>query len=274
VISAGRVVRSRGSRIPATSRAELATLGDLADDAFHRRQASISYEHEPGVWRGYVPALAETELPRTLARLRRGEPLTVCLIGDSISEGYNASGFMRVPPYQPPYGSLVASALEGAYGSPITLHNFAVAGSTADDGVHDSERVVAANPDLVIVGYGMNDAGYAEADYFAANIQRIIADVHLGAPAAEFVLVAPMLPNPEWDYPVIGRFGPYRDALAGLCGAGVALADLTAVWTELVGRKSWYDLAGNGVNHPNDFGHRLYAQVIFALVGADRPRSA
>ncbi|MBX7074950.1 MAG: hypothetical protein K1X71_17550 [Pirellulales bacterium] len=26
------------------------------------------------------------------------------------------------------------------------------------------------------------------------------------------------------------------------------------------------DLTGNGLNHPNDFGHRLYAQTILALL--------
>jgi hypothetical protein len=46
----------------------------------------------------------------------------------------------------------------------------------------------------------------------------------------------------------------------------VALADLTGVWTELLARKGYHDLTGNGVNHPNDFGHRLYAQVILGLL--------
>ena len=39
------------------------------------------------------------------------------------------------------------------------------------------------------------------------------------------------------------------------------LADLTAVWSEMLERKKDWDLTGNGVNHPNDFGHRVYAQV-------------
>ena len=43
---------------------------------------------------------------------------------------------------------------------------------------------------------------------------------------------------------------------------------MTAVWADLLARKSWHDLTGNGVNHPNDFGHRLYAQVILALLVA------
>ena len=45
-----------------------------------------------------------------------------------------------------------------------------------------------------------------------------------------------------------------------------SLADMTALWQDLLMRKHDVDLTGNGVNHPNDFGHRLYAQVILALL--------
>ena len=61
-------------------------------------------------------------------------------------------------------------------------------------------------------------------------------------------------------------FPQYRDALASLCGKGVALADVTSLWTDLLNRKRYYDVTGNGVNHTNDFGHRLYAQVILGLL--------
>lgn len=30
--------------------------------------------------------------------------------------------------------------------------------------------------------------------------------------------------------------------------------------------KNFLDLTGNGVNHPNDFGHRVYARVLSALL--------
>jgi hypothetical protein len=41
---------------------------------------------------------------------------------------------------------------------------------------------------------------------------------------------------------------------------------MTQVWFDLLRRKSVYDVTGNGINHPNDFGHRLYAQVILSLL--------
>jgi lysophospholipase L1-like esterase len=205
-------------------------------------------------------------MPRTVRRLRARDPLAIAITGDSISEGYNASGFIGVPPHQPPYGDLVAAGLTAAYGSPIALHNFAVAGWTADQGLADAARVAAAHPDLVIVAFGMNDSGYASPDDFSANISGIIQEVRQGAPDAEFVLVSPMLPNPDWHYPVMEHFAAYRDALAALCCESAVLADMTTMWTDLLGRKSIYDLTGNGVNHPNDFGHRVYAEVVLALL--------
>jgi lysophospholipase L1-like esterase len=269
--ASGVVRRTAASRIPFATLAELYPPHDpfvlvADDDEFHRRQTIATYLHEPGGWHGYVPRLATVELRRTLQRLAASRPLTVCITGDSISEGYNASGFTGAPPRQPPYGDLVAAGLEQAHGSQVVLCNYATAGWTSDDGVAEVERVANARPDLVIVAFGMNDAGYAEAPDFAANIETIMDGVRVASPDVEFVLVSPMLPNPRWPYPVIERFPAYRDALAALCGAGAALADVTRMWTDLLVRKSVHDLTGNGINHPNDFGHRVYAQVILALL--------
>jgi lysophospholipase L1-like esterase len=192
--------------------------------------------------------------------------LTICVTGDSISEGFNASGVTGAPPRQPPYAALVHAGLEHVYRSPVTFNNFAISGWTSDHGLADVARVVDAGPDLVIVAFGMNDSGYAEAADFSANIAGIMSAVRAGAPDVEFVLVSPMLPNPRWDYPVMERFGAYRDALSRLSGAGAALADITTLWTDVLARKSVHDLTGNGINHPNDFGHRLYAQTILGLL--------
>lgn len=54
--------------------------------------------------------------------------------------------------------------------------------------------------------------------------------------------------------------------MSALCRPGIALADMTSVWEEFLRRKKDSDLTGNGVNHPNDFGHRVYAQVLSALL--------
>jgi acyl-CoA thioesterase I len=268
------VVRLPGSRMPCTPAEDAARLICTDDDTFHRRQVEVTYTHAGG-WAGLMPQCDDEVVPGTIRRLRAAEPVRVALTGDSISEGYNASGFLRLPPYQAAYGALVAAGLEQAYGSPIELHNFAVAGWTSDHGLADVERVVSANPQLVIVAYGMNDASYAAPAELAGNVSALIDQVRRSSTDAEFVIVSPMLPNPQADPRVMPRFPAYRDALAQLSGRGVVLADLTTLWTQLLARKAYCDVTGNGLNHPNDFGHRLYAQVILALlVEGDRLTTA
>lgn len=46
-----------------------------------------------------------------------------------------------------------------------------------------------------------------------------------------------------------GKFGG-----TGETKTGIAPGDVTSIWS------------GNGVSHPNDFGHRVYAQVILGLL--------
>jgi acyl-CoA thioesterase I len=283
--ASGLLTLTPESRIPQTTIAELhpsldpdgsgfmhvrgnptAFLMVAEGDVFHRRQAAASYSFDKAQWTGDAPHFAGTSLPCTLDRLRRREGLTLSLVGDSISEGYNASGFIGAPPYQPPYGALVAAGLERVYQSPVTLRNFATAGWTSDDGLTAAGTVAAEQPHLVLVAFGMNDAGYAEPSGYSANIQAIVEEIRRAAPRAEFVLVSSMLPNPEWHYPQMERFAGYRRALADLCGPGIILADVTTLWADVMVRKSFYDLTGNGVNHPNDFGHRLYSQTILSLL--------
>ena len=121
-------------------------------------------------------------------------------------------------------------------------------------------------PDLVIIAFGMNDASgrFSPAD-FTANIQRIMDGIQAGHPATSFIVVSPMLGNADWKHAAPDLYPQYRDALMTLRGPGVAVADLTSFWSLFLQHKRFVDIAGNGVNHPNDFGYRVYAQVLLAL---------
>jgi acyl-CoA thioesterase I len=68
--------------------------------------------------------------------------------------------------------------------------------------------------------------------------------------------VAPMMGNAEWDVFDQDRFPQFGAQLKELEARGVAVGDVTSLWADLLKRKSFYDLTGNGLNHPNDFGHR------------------
>ena len=233
---------------------------------FHDLQVAVTYTHAANAWNGSIPGHAGSNLPKLMAKLQAKAPVTICQSGDSISFGANSSGMINAPPFLPSYGELVALGLEKKFGSKINLRNFAVGGWQSQNGVADAGAVAAGKPDLVIIAYGMNDAFGVSTATYIANINAIMNKVLETSPDAEFILVASMLPNAEWHALNIESFTTYRNALAAACGTGVVLADMTSVWEELLTRKSFLDITGNGVNHPNDFGHRLYGQVILQLI--------
>jgi lysophospholipase L1-like esterase len=221
-----------------------------------------------------VPKFDAAALPNTLKKLRNREPLKIVVLGDSISTGCNASGWADGKPFQPAYPDLLGRMLEEKYKGPVEVTNLSVGGMDSAWGLTQVDKVAEAGPDLVLIAFGMNDSAGRPAADFQEKIAATVKAIREKRPGVEIVLVATMVGNPDWVTLKQELFPQYRDALAKLCGPGVALADVTSVWAEFHRLKHDHDHTGNGVNHPNDFGHRVYAQVIAALLGPpDAPAS-
>ncbi|MEI6534282.1 MAG: SGNH/GDSL hydrolase family protein [Verrucomicrobiaceae bacterium] len=231
---------------------------------FHDLQVQASYTTIEK-WDG--PALlAETEkLKISVAKLKSRQPVSIVALGDSITEGYNASGFreLKTPPFQPPYPQLVGNSLQERFGSTTSVVNLGHAGAVSSAGFNDLPKLVEAKPDIVLIAYGMNHGEGGEE--YGQKIKKLLDAVKSGSPGTDVVLVASMGGNPRIFPPA--RFDTYRDALKKLEGPGVAVADVISVWGWMLRTKRFSDLSGNNVNHPNDFGHRVYAQVIVHLFG-------
>ena len=256
------------SRIPFKTSAQLTpgggpnTLGGLLwseGHFFHDLQVQVTYEHaDEFAWK---PAPLSQPLTRCLAKLKRHEPFKLVTMGDSITEGYNASGFKKVwaPPYQPNYAQLVANTLEKRFGTPVALVNLGIACTRSSLGFSQLDILKAEKPDLITIAFGMNHGEPAPA--FEEAIRKLLAAVQASVPEADVVLVASMTQRLPAD-----KFCGYRDVLSKMVTANVALADVTTPWIEVLKKKSFSDISGNNFNHPNDFGHRLYAQVICQLL--------
>lgn len=234
---------------------------------YHGLQTIVSYSHAPGLWTSPVPKFDPKALARMIDKLRKRELLKIVVLGDSIPTGCNASGWAGGKPYQPEYPDLVGRMLRERYKGPVELTNLSVGGKDSAWGPTMAEEV--AGPDLVLLAFGMNDSGGRTAQDFRDKIAAIIRGIREKRPGVEFILVATMVGNPDWVALKQERFPHYRDALASLCGPEVALADVTSIWGEFLRLKKDWDQTGNGVNHPNDFGHRVYAQVISTLLIPD-----
>ena len=230
---------------------------------FHDRNVEITYRR-----RDAKPAPLEVvgSLPTTAARLKAGEPIILGVSGDSISTGADASALSKAAPNQPGYPDLVAAQLQATFDSRITLKNRAVGGWSVANGVADLDKLLAEKPTLVVVAYGMNDVGRRDPKWFAGQTRTILDRIKAADKETEVILVAAMLGHGEWTATPREMFAEYRDELKALAGPGVAVADVTAVWELMLRNKHDIDLTGNGLNHPNDFGHRLYAQAILAAL--------
>lgn len=232
---------------------------------FHDQQVEITYATAEN-WKGYKPELAESALSRTLEKLRKGQPLTIAVTGDSITYGLNASKLGNAEPQMPAYPDLVARGLEATYGSKIKLVNNAVGGWRLEQGLEHLDELLTSKPDLMIIAYGMNHFGSRDVEGFRKLLATMLGRIRSADPNIEIILVTPMYGNTDWVHTPADQFGPHRDAIASFVGPKTALADLTTLWGEMLERKRFVDLTGNGVNHPNDFGHRIYASVILGLL--------
>lgn len=282
------LVIPKGSRIPVTEKEELEIsqyregacfpkkgggyLYFSEGDSFHQKQIAVTYTCEPGQWTGYIPPRQGDRLPNTAEKLTHKRDLTMIIYGDSISEGYNASGCVGVAPQQPAWGELTARYLEAEYHTAICCHNPSKAGMDSKWGLeHVGERVSVHVPDLVFLAFGMNDGTSGRTpEEFAANTEAMMDVIRKASPHVEFVLVAPSLPNPQAltfeGIPFYNQQPDYKEALDTLCRDGVIVANVRDVQRELLKKKRFIDMTGNNINHPNDFFHRVYAQVAYTSI--------
>lgn len=263
-----------GSHAASMTQAQLFPSGGVLFEEghlFHDKQLNVSYNHPVAVWTGPIPLRQTTNLQRSIAKLTAHTPLKLVLFGDSIAQGYSASGNettggLAAPPFMRSWGELIVRDLKDRYATVVNFSNKAVAGQDTVWGVnHVHNDVSLQNPDLVVLAFGMNDGteNMTPAD-FKAHVQAMMADVRASNPNAEFILVSPTLPNPASGF--LGTQTLYSAQLASLVGPGVAFADMTLVHQKLLEKKKFSDLTGNGINHPNDFLVRWYAQIVGGLL--------
>ncbi len=243
----------------------LAARGSFLPD----RQVRFTYTHgqknlpQP-------PKVRYGAMPRLEAKLAEGKPIHFLIFGDSISAGWNSSKKVGIPPYQIPQFEQFADFLQKTYGVEVTCENFAVPGRNAHWGLNHIDSPLNAQkvPDFVILAWGMNDvaAGFKISTY-AEVLKGQMQKFREKFPDIEFLLLTSMPSNEEWSYTKMDLFTAYSNVTVKLADKnGVLVADATPIWMKIVAIKGFMSLTGNGLNHPNDFGHRIYADVLIDAI--------
>lgn len=275
----GSIRRTPNSRIP-----------DWSKNVLYG-QRDFDHTKYPGLGNGpfmtYVDYVPQEKLPvapgvaAPLAGLKEklqaadAGPLRLLVLGDSISNGCEATLPGRT------YFEQYRTHLIQRYAKQVDLVNRSVGGETTRGCLARVEWIARETPaDLVLLAYGMNDQNiYFENDApgqfvsvceFASNLRRILQDLKTHT-SADLILVTPCEPNPLWCH-TSGDLPKYRQALLEAAAEyQCAVADVTTTWQNILKRKKPEDLLMSNINHPNDFGHWLYAQSLIMVAGSLSP---
>jgi acyl-CoA thioesterase-1 len=265
-LQAGTLARTADSRIP-----------DFATNVLFG-QKSFDHSKFPGYGNNAFFVFADYEsknaypfatpsdqsalLKRTREKLEAGGPFKIITYGDSISAGGEASALeLR-------FDERYAAHLRARYpNAVITVENGATGGDSTVNGLARlGEKVLTRSPDLVLIGFGMNDHNVNGVlpGTFEENLVQIVTLIRANT-SAEVLLHSCFPPNPDWMHSS-HRMEQYAAASQRAAArVNAAFADVHAVWQKVLQRKDLPSLLANNINHPNDFGHALYFEALASV---------
>ena len=186
-------------------------------------------------------------LQGALAKARRGEAVTIGVIGGSITQGAAAS----TPENR--YGNRVAAWWrENFPEATVKLVNAGIGATGSSYGALRAERdLLSQRPDFVIAEYAVNDPNErSSAETLEGLARQILKRTNQPALVLLFTMNQSGANAQEWHAKVGTHYAlpmiSYRDAL----------------WPEIqAGRMAWTDISPDVV-HPNDRGHACCAQFV------------
>jgi lysophospholipase L1-like esterase len=218
-----------------------------------------------------VEPTAEKLLPKTLARLRAGQEVTIISWGDSVTCG-GGVGADRSLWYQYRFQKRLQERFPKANVKLLTAgwggqssrgYMDAPAGGT-----YDFRRdVLDPKPDIVTIEF-VNDA-YLNEEQTQTHYTEIMG--HLNGIGAEVILITPHFVRPDWmglqTLKVDEDPRPYVKGLRRFAREnGVALADASARWCRLYRQGIPYvTLEANSINHPDVRGMDLFVEALMSV---------
>jgi lysophospholipase L1-like esterase/cephalosporin-C deacetylase-like acetyl esterase len=212
-----------------------------------------------GFWSFSVSILAADKpaVAAVVKRLASGEPTRIVCFGDSITGAYYHTGGERA------WCDMLGLALQRIYPqSHPEMINAGISGHTTANGLARMEKdVVAKQPHLVVVAFGMNDVARGSLDDYVANLTTIIRRSHEAGAAV--VLCTPNTVYENSGRP-IAKLSELSERVRKLAKEqNVVLADCFGETTALKERDQllWM-LSMSDEIHPNMNGHRQMAETV------------
>jgi lysophospholipase L1-like esterase len=234
-----------------TRRTVTMLLGGIAGTAAFAGLSTRSAKTAPAdpIGRSQLAAGDRWRLRRAFAKARRGEPITLGVIGGSITCGAIASA---------PDHSYVASVLAWWRASfprsDVRLVNAGLSGTGSLLGAFRVQHdLLEAEPDVVIVEFAVNDA-WVDGAAYEGLLRQILARPN--APAV--MLLFMLYDTGGGDQEMQSKVGAHYNLPM------VSVHD--ALWPDIAaGRVRWHDYFVDNV-HPNDAGHAFAARCVTAML--------
>ena len=190
----------------------------------------------------------------------RGETggLLYVALGDSAAQAVGASD------PQHGYVSLLADRLRDSTGRPVEIVNLSRSGARIEDVLDTQLPALAAlgrTPDVVTVAIGGNDVRAYDRATFAAEADRLAAAL----PAGAYVADAPYFMHGRWERDADQAAGLLRQEAAD---EGLRPVPLHAA-LEAQGPQAMLTQFAADWFHPNDRGHRVWADAFWRVMSED-----
>lgn len=211
-------------------------------------------------------------------------PVLIIPFGDSVTQGCME---IDVIDHAGVYHNQLKRKLEAEYSqTTFSVINAGVSGASAESSLVRLERdVIRHHPDLVILGFCLNDAcaGLEKLGCFEQNIRRMVSEIREKT-SADIILLTPNFMALVETFRIAEAHKPYAPTILACQNQGVLktyverlrelamelalpLADVYAEWEKL--QSSGVDttaLLCNGLNHPDAERQQLIAETIFTLI--------
>lgn len=258
----GTIARTVGSRIPDYAKHPLFEKTDFDQNNFS------NYSNNPFfVWVDYATKKRDilnddktstVFLSKFKSKLENGEKVSIVSYGNSISAGIDLSNINdRLQNRWVHY-------LQTQYPkATINLQDASLPGYTTLEAIAYWETYIGKkNPDLVLLGWGMNEAniGGMSPKEYENNLVKLV-QMTRAQNNAEVIIYSCFRPNENWHYSN-HSMNLYTEAAKQAAEiANCAYVNVYDIFEKVFARKDQPSLLSNNINHPNDFGHWLYFQA-------------
>lgn len=195
-------------------------------------------------------------------KLKSGTPVSIVSYGNSITAGGEASSTKLRFQYR--YKNYLKRKFPKGN---IIIEDVSIPGYTSTQGIDLWDDYIGkTSPDLVLVGWGMNDhnIGVNTPEQYKKNLITLVGMIK-ERKKAEVILFSSFPPNNDWQHGSHSMELFAEAAKQAALESNCAYVDVYNTWIIVLQRKDQSSLLGNNINHPNDFGHWLYELAFEAM---------